>query len=257
MKKILILLAALCLLLAGCMPPVQSLRLLPGSTPVGMQEERPAHTLPPETEPPSPFRTDLSVEDVILYFNEVCLDAEYVSGGNPSLVQKWDEPIRYRIFGAPTEEDLRVLEDLVAWLNTVEGFPGMYPAGDACAPNLQIHFCDQDEMVELLGSNFTYADGGVTFWYDGNNRIYDAIICCRTDLDQHLRNSVILEEIYNGLGPVQDTDLRPDSLIYSGYTEPQAMTGVDELILRLLYHPDIKCGMTAAQCEQVIRQLCG
>ena len=50
MKKILILLAALCLLLAGCMPPVQSLRLLPGSTPVGMQEERPAHTLPPETE---------------------------------------------------------------------------------------------------------------------------------------------------------------------------------------------------------------
>jgi hypothetical protein len=30
---------------------------------------------------------------------------------------------------------------------------------------------------------------------------------------------VILEEVYNGLGPVQDTALRPDSLIYSDFSE--------------------------------------
>ena len=32
---------------------------------------------------------DLSVEDVIAYFNEVCLDAEFVNEGNPNVVQKW------------------------------------------------------------------------------------------------------------------------------------------------------------------------
>ena len=85
--------------------------------------------------------------------------------------------------------------------------------------------------------------------------IYDATICYRTDLDQYLRNSVILEEIYNGLGPIQDTALRPDSLIYQGFSEPQWVTPVDELILKLLYHPSILPGMDAQQCEQVIRSL--
>ena len=110
-------------------------------------------------------------------------------------------------------------------------------------------------MINLLGDNFYNCDGGVTFWYDGYNQIYNATICYRTDLNQHLRNSVILEEIYNGLGPVQDTNLRPDSIIYAEFTQPQALTEVDELILKLLYHPDMKCGMNAAQCEAVIRQL--
>ena len=88
-----------------------------------------------------------------------------------------------------------------------------------------------------------------------DNEIYDAIICCRTDLDQDLRNAVILEEMYNGLGPIQDTDLRVDSVIYSGYSEPQRLTQMDELILRLLYHPQMECGMDAQQCADVIRQL--
>ena len=39
----------------------------------------------------------LDVEDVILYFNEVCLDAEFVHSGNATLLQKWTEPIFYKI----------------------------------------------------------------------------------------------------------------------------------------------------------------
>ena len=70
-----------------------------------------------------------------------------------------------------------------------------------------------------------------------------------------LCDSVILEEIYNGLGPIQDTDLRPDSIIYSGFSEPQSLTDVDELILKLLYHPQLLPGMNADECETVIRQL--
>ena len=106
-----------------------------------------------------------------------------------------------------------------------------------------------------MGNDFIGTDGGVTFWYNGANEIYSETIGYRTDISQEVRNSVILEEIYNGLGPIQDTNLREDSIIYSGYTTPQSLTAVDELILKLLYHPDIKCGMNAAQCETVIRKI--
>jgi hypothetical protein len=87
------------------------------------------------------------------------------------------------------------------------------------------------------------------------NQIYDATICIRTDLDQSLRNSVILEEIYNGLGPIQDTQMRPDSIIYQYSSDALSLTAVDELLLKLLYHPDMLCGLDASQAEAVIRTL--
>lgn len=257
MRHIFFLLLCAALVLSGC----------------GIHSEPPASTCPettaaaptvptttPDTIPvtePEEIRfhiPDLSVEDVILYFNEVCLDAEFSDSGNPSLLQKWDSPIHYRIQGSPTETDLEVLDRFTQWLNTMEGFPGIHPTDDPIAANLNIHFCTQAEMVSLLGENFQYMDGGVTFWYM-DNRIYDAIICLRSDLSQEVRNSVILEELYNGLGPVQDTSLRPDSIIYAGYSEPQNLTPIDRLLLQLLYHPKLSCGMDAEACAQVIRQL--
>ena len=211
-----------------------------------------APTLPPH----SPlYIPDVSVEDVIRFFNEVCLDAEYFSTGNPELLQKWSDPIRYTLDGDCTDEDIATLTGFTDWLNTVEGFPGISQVQDTSEANLHIHFCTYDELTDILGNQFIGADGGVTFWYDGFNSIYDATICISTEIDQTVRNSVILEEVYNSLGPVQDTQLREDSIIYSGYSEPQCLTQMDMLILNLLYHPEIKCGMTAEECEAVIRQL--
>ena len=217
----------------------------------------PETTVPAETEPEHSdlYLYYIPVEDVINWFDEVVLDTEFSSGGDATLVQKWETPILYTIHGDATPEDLAVLESFAASLNYIEGFPGIYPAEDMNASNLHIHFTDQQEFLDIMGQQYSGLDGAVTFWYDGDNRIYDEVICIRTDIDQYVRNSVILEEIYNGLGPVQDTILRPDSIIYQEYSEVQDLTLVDWLILRLLYHPDMLCGMDAAQCEAVIRDL--
>lgn len=210
--------------------------------------------LPTEAEHSPLYIEGVDVEDVILYFNEVVLDAEFVEGGDPSRLQRWEEPIFYTIYGEPTKEDLQTLYDFTVWLNNIESFPGIYETQHPMDANLTIHFCTQDELLDIMGSNYTGVDGAVTFWYQ-NDEIYSATICYRTDLDQYLRNSVILEEIYNGLGPVQDTALRPDSIIYSEFSQPQSLTEMDELILKLLYHPQLQCGMNAEECEAVIRQL--
>lgn len=215
-----------------------------------------------ETAPPpadAPIHSELfipgvSADDVILYFQEVCLDAEFVNSGDASRVQKWTSPIYYTLHGDPTAEDLAVLESFSQWLNAMPGFPGIHEAEDPALANLHIHFCSEAELLSLMGDQYIGNDGAVTFWYQ-DDAIYDAIICCRTDLDQSLRNSVILEELYNCLGPVQDTSLREDSIIFAGFSSPQELTPVDQLLLRLLYHPQILCGMDAAECEAVIRSL--
>ena len=222
-------------------------------------EPAPTEPVPTEPEPTEPehsplYIPGLEVEDVIRYFNEVCLDAEFVNAGDASVVQKWATPIYYILDGYYTEQDLTVLRGFADWLNTVEGFPGIYETQDWNAAGLRIYFTNAQGMIDIMGSNFVGMDGAVTFWYRWDE-IFSARICIRTDIHQQVRNSVILEEIYNGLGPIQDTSLRTDSIIFSGYSEPQALTEVDELILRLLYHPDIVCGMNAEQCAEVIRQL--
>ena len=196
----------------------------------------------------------LPVKDVIRYFNEVVLDAEFVNDGNATLIQKWVDPITYWIGGDPTDEDLAMMDYIADTLNAIEGFPGLSEGESEYLSSIQIYFCTQDEMINRMGFG-DGLDGAVTFWYNGDNQIYSAVICVRNDIDQHLRNSVLLEEIYNGLGPIQDTVLRSDSVISQSYNEVQQMTKIDLLILQLLYHPDMKCGMTAAECEAVIRQL--
>ena len=242
-------------LLSGLLPTQETIPQWQLTEPTVAVTE-PVQILPAPTEPEHRefYIPGVTVEDVILYFNEVCLDAEFVTGGDPSFLQKWDQPIAYRVNGEPTREDMAVLEGFAAWLNTLEGFPGIYECGPDQVPSLNIYFCSREEMVERMGSNFQGMDGGVTYWYT-DHRIYDGIICIATELDQTLRNSVILEEIYNGLGPVQDTILRPDSIIYSEFSEPQQLTDMDELLLKLLYHPDMRPGMDASQCESVIRKL--
>ena len=245
-------------LLAGCgttVPPATT--AAPEMTTVPATEEilLPEPNLSsPEPALPSLAIPGIDVEDVIAYFNEVCLDAEFVHSGDPSRLQKWDIPIYYSLHGSPTEEDLAVLTGFTDWLNTLEGFPGIQESDGSWEGNLQIHFCSRKEMIGLMGETFSGMDGAVTFWYD-DDAIYDATICIRTDLDQHLRNSVILEELYNGLGPIQDTWLREDSIIYAGFSEPQQLTEVDELLLRLLYRPELQCGMNARECEILIREL--
>lgn len=252
MKKNLFLCLLLCaLMLVGCTPAQPEPATTVPETTVPETTAAPT-TLPPHSELYIP---GVAVEDVITWFNEVCLDAEFVDSGNPSVIQKWTQPVCFILYGDPTGEDFATLTSFTGWLNTIEGFPGISETTVDAEANLRIHFCDQEQMIDLLGGNFYGMDGGVTFWYNHENEIYNAIVCCRTDVDQHLRNSVILEEIYNGLGPVQDTSLREDSIIYSGFSDPQCLTEIDELILKLLYHPDIHCGMNAEECEAVIRQL--
>ena len=223
-------------------------------------ETVPPTTLPPETtmatEPEHSefYIPDVSVDEVILYFKEVCLQAEFVNSGDPTRLQKWLFPIYYSVNGVYTDEDYQTIQDFTGLLNSIYGFPGIYETKDFREANLDIYFCYEGELISRLGENFRSMDGAVTFWYD-NDVVHTAVICCRADIDQKLRNSVILEEIYNGLGPIQDTVFREDSIIWAEFSQPQNITAMDLLILRLLYHPLMQPGMDAQDCETVIRTL--
>lgn len=219
-------------------------------------------TVPMTTEAEMPLHSELylpdcSAEQLMTYFEEVVLHVEYGTGeGDASLVQKWLTPIRFRIYGDPTEEDLSVLTDLFAQLNQIPGFPGFCPAETEGTENLRISFLDPVSFRDSFSGSVNGEDawGATEYWYyTDNNEIYTARIGYRTDIDQNTRNSILVEEIVNMLG-LADTVLRTDSVVYQHSNENVALSDVDWVILNLLYEPAVCCGMNREECFSVLME---
>ena len=215
------------------------------------------------TVPTQPLHSEIylpgySAEQITEYFAEVVLDVEYSDGtGDISLVQKWLWPVYYQIYGSPTEADLEVLKALCLQLNSIPGFPGIYPAEDASQENFSISFLEQaafdDSFSDVINGEDAF--GAVQFWYyTDTNEIHTARIGCRTDIGQSPRDSVLVEEIINALG-ITDTELRPDSITYQYSDDNTALSDVDLVILKLLYSNAIQCGMDYDSCAAMIREL--
>lgn len=229
-------------------------------------ETEPPETEAPETEPVETvpphsvfYLPEVSQEEMIRYFNEVVLDTEYSTGsGDASLVQKWVQPIYYRITGQPADGDLSILESFFEALNQVEGFPGLFPLDESRpVEDVTISFLDETSF-NLAFSDFLhgeYADAAVRYWYGTDtNEINSARIGYRTDISGDTRASVLLEEVVNLLG-FNDTTQRTDSIVYQYGSEVTQLSEVDWVLIRLLYHPDIRCGMDMDACREVLETL--
>lgn len=225
-----------------------------------LTETEPTETQPPETT--QPLHTELylpeyTTQEIVEYFREVVLAMEYADGaGDVSLVQKWMEPILYQIHGDPTEEDLAVLSALFEQLNEIPGFPGIYSSEEVYQTNLNMYFLDEEGFNEDFSQVIQgeAADGAVEFWYDTEtNEIHTARIGYRTDIDQSVRNAVLVEEIINMLG-ISDTTERMDSVVYQYSNDNTQLSQVDWIILKLLYDPAIQCGMDNDSCTEIIQQ---
>ena len=243
-------------LLSGCNPLSES--ILPEETSASVTTE--AVTVPSAIQPlhSELYLSDYSPDQIFAWFEEVVLDMEYSEGdGDITLVQKWMAPIGFRVYGNPTEEDLAVLNAFFAQLNRIPGFPGFYTAEAEGQEHMQIHFLDENVFAEGFSSvvNGEDAYGATQFWYyNQTNEIHTARVGCRGDISQSERNSVLMEEIVNALG-ISDTFLREDSITYQYSNENTALSDVDWTLLKLLYHPDVKCGMDREQCASVIQKL--
>lgn len=199
-----------------------------------------------------------TVEDILTYFEEIVLRMEYSDGtGDETSVQKWLSPIYYQTYGDYTQTDLAKLNELFTQLNSIDGFPGIYPATDTDYENLSLYFLDENDFMFQFSDviNGEYAYGAANFWfYTQTNELHNARIGYRTDIDQETRNSILLEEVINVLG-ISDSVLRTDSIVYQYSNENTSLSDIDLLILKLLYHPNIECGMNYSQCEQIIKGL--
>lgn len=206
-----------------------------------------------EYDPFAEYKIDgYSSEQIFTYFTEIVHTAEFSDDDAVhQLTQKWLTPIRYRIYGAPTDEDMRVLNEFFEQLNDLYYFPGIYETSEGEEENLSIYFIDRDLFDITFGEVVDHeaSDGAAEYWfYTDTCEIYSGRVGYVTDIDQQTRSSVLIEEMVNVLG-LSDSYIREDSIVYQYSNDTTGLSEIDRLIVKLLYHPLILPGMTAEECK--------
>ncbi len=192
------------------------------------------------------------------------------SSGNIA-VAKWLTPLRYHLEGA-TPEDAKRVAGLVRRVRELTGID--IEPSFARAPNVRLSFVPfrtRNNAVYRLASegDLGPAVGNmVARWRDterekclglisvdpGSGAITKADILIKDELPAIIRDACIVEELVQSLGLMND-DPRARPSIFNDSQEYLDLTSHDEFLLRILYDPRVRPGMTVRQMNPLVQQI--
>lgn len=198
------------------------------------------------------------------------------AGGEASTLRRWTGPVRVGLrFGASISPDMRATDtarvaSFLARLQTVTGHPIRL---DDANPNFFVYIVTEDERRDLgpalqaalpgLGASdvagitqmpqSTYC--AVLAQSRGQSGVYTrAFAAVRAEHPDLLRLSCLHEEIAQGLGLPNDSP-RARPSIFNDDEEFALLTGMDEDMLRILYNPALRPGMTEEEARPIVFDL--
>ena len=227
--------------------------------------------------------TPLSDRLLAQNFIRIALYDEYARGSagsvqrqTPSELRRWQAPVRVGLhFGASVPAEKRATDTarVASFLQRLATATGHPIRLDDNNPNFQLYIVNEDER-QALGPQLraalpelTSADvAGITnlprstycivyAQSQGNSGVYSAAFAVvRAEHPDLLRLSCIHEEIAQGLGlPNDSPQARPS--IFNDDEEFALLTRQDELMLKMLYSPDLRPGMTEAEARPIVETL--
>ena len=204
------------------------------------------------------------------------IDGRLVLRESPNRLRRWSEPVKIEPRFDPLipadrqAEDLAFLTAYAARLTRVTGHPVRVVTRGGNFPVLIVHDAMRKRSDAALSAAIpglpasaleairtlpraTYCTLIVS---DAGNdgRITHAVSVIRAELSDKLRRACIHEEIAQGLGLTNDSgEARPS--LFSDDDEWARLTELDEALLRVHYHPDLRPGMTAEEALPVAQRL--
>ncbi|SIS82289.1 Protein of unknown function [Roseivivax lentus] len=217
-------------------------------------------------------------------FERIALAEEYrrgaglqASAGDLGPVKKWTQPVRVQAeFGASVSDEQRAREEAelaryVTRLARVTGHPITMSDAD---PNFHVLFMSEDDSAALAPRIKTLVPDidpaslavfenlpraihclVIAFAEDAGGYAYgEAIAVIRAEHPGLLMKSCIHEEVAQGLGLANDSpQARPS--IFNDDDEFALLTTHDELLLKILYDPALRPGMSADAARPIVRRI--
>jgi hypothetical protein len=185
---------------------------------------------------------DMSRQAILDYFSEIALKREYGGNDFDGVVCRWEQPIKVEISGNYTQDDYDWLSDHIDWLNNLGCLPDISVVKSG--GNFKVHFNKLAELPDLIPDYVEGNWGFISLYWNESGQITESTMGIATDVTNQIqRNHLILEEFTQGLGLLNDSRLYQDSIFQMDWTEIQALSPLDELVVRLLYAPVVQAGM--------------
>lgn len=227
----------------------------------------------------TPFNDRMLADNFIrvALFDEYARESgAFVRQETASKLRRWEVPIIVGIrFGASVPLDKQATDRarIASYLARLSAITGHSMRVDDGVPNFWIYIVSEDER-EALGPkiraalpNLSATDvAGITAMprstyclvyalSEGNSGAYTrAFAVIRAEHPDLLRLSCLHEEIAQGLGLANDSP-RARPSIFNDDEEFAMLTDQDELMLRMLYDPSLRPGMTLTQARPIVEAL--
>lgn len=228
--------------------------------------------------------TPYTEDDLARNFEAIAFNSEHGRCGAlrpapnaPQILRKWVKPVRIGVeFGHSVDDETRrkdvgMVKDFAARLGRVTGHPISVGGG---RPNFHVIVAgedDRDQTVARIRELSPDICGGalelietlprdvyclvLTFADAPHERSFEkAIALIRAENPELMRRACIHEELAQGLGLANDSP-RARPSIFNDDDEFALLTTHDEELLRLLYHPSLRPGMTLGQARPLIRRI--
>ena len=214
----------------------------------------------------------------IALFSEYALEGNrYVARQSRAELRRWERPVRLELhFGASVDDATRAddtarIRAYVARLSRVAGHPievvrsggnfhlfvasldeqrALGPAILEAEPSLSLETAREIAALDRSTYCAVYASSSS----DRPDSYVSAIAFVRAEHPDLMREACYHEEIAQGLGLANDApEARPS--IFNDDEEFGLLTRHDELLLRMLYDPRLRVGMTAEEARPIVRAI--
>lgn len=213
----------------------------------------------------------------IAFFDEFAeRDGQLVPEAAENRLHRWVEPIRLEVeFGAsvPADQRARDRAEIAAYVARLSRLTGLPMRMSGWRPNHSVLILNSDErqtaaarIAALAPATGAAAIRSVTAmapetyctvfaFTPGRTATYTrAITVIRGELPERLRLSCIHEELAQSLGLVADHP-RARPSIFNDNEEFALLTRQDEMMLKMLYDPRLRPGMTLAEARPVVEAM--
>ncbi|WP_120502215.1 DUF2927 domain-containing protein [Roseovarius sp. EL26] len=217
--------------------------------------------------------------DRIAFYDEYAPNGGFAKGSEQAGgLRKWAGPVRLGIeFGgsvpqAQRDLDTQVVQDYSRRLARITGHP--ISVGNARSANFHVLFMGEDDRTEAV-TRIKQIEPGVNaatlgmiqrlprsihcivvaFAAQENSRTYrSAVALIRAEHPNLTRKSCVHEELAQGLGLANDSPKARPS-IFNDDDEFALLTTHDEMLLKMLYDPDLHVGMKREEVLPLIREM--
>jgi hypothetical protein len=208
---------------------------------------------------PAQAQNRFSDEALLDGFHRTVFGLEYDSTGRgASVVKKFNTPVRVYIDHRSQLDRRRDVQRFVSAVgNRIRGLD-LRLVDSQLEANFTVYVVDRQQYAQVIQDDVYNSSRApvrgrcMVRVLTGANGITQAQAVIVSDEGEFLFNRCLVEEVLQGLGPLND-DASLSASVFNDSSQHTRFMLHDRYVLNMLYHPRIQAGMTREQVDRVLR----